>query len=141
MTPSERRQRTIKDERNKFDLLERTAVFGERIIIFVKKIPENSVTKRLISQLVGAGTSVAANYHEADCAESRRDFEHKLGISAKEANESKFFLRMISTAVPDLEEDARPLLQEAEELKLIFVTIIRKSSSKPNSRRESSFRN
>ena len=74
---------------NKYDLEERTAKFGEEIIKFAKKIPENSITKSLISQLVKAGTSVGANYCEADDAESKKDFKHKIGICKKEDRETK----------------------------------------------------
>jgi len=108
-----------------YDLEERTALFGEAIIEFAKKIPVNPVTTRLISQVVGAGTSVGANYCEADDAVSKKDFRHKISISKREARESKFFLRMIANAVPELKEDAKPLRQEAKELHLIFSKIYR----------------
>lgn len=65
------------DPIRKYDLEERTAKFGEEIIRFAKKIPENSVTKPLITQLVKAGTSIGANYCEADDAESGKDFAIK----------------------------------------------------------------
>src|SRR5438477_12451856 len=81
-----------------YDLEERTARFGEAIIRFAKKIPQNPVNNRLIDQLVGAGTSVGANYCEADDAVSKRDFRNKIGTCRKEAKETKFFLRMIATA-------------------------------------------
>lgn len=110
----------------KFDLEERTARFGEAIIRFAKKIPFNPVNNRLIDQLVGAGTSVGANYCEANDGVSRRDFKHKIGICRKEAKETRFFLRMIATAEPDLKADARILWQEARELNLIFSAIWRK---------------
>jgi len=115
---------------NKYDLEERTAKFGEDIIEFAKKVPKNIVTIPLIEQLVKAGTSVGSNYCEADCAESRRDFEHKLGICKKESKESKHWLRMIAKAVPELKEEARKLWREANELNLIFTAIIKKSRSK-----------
>lgn len=73
----------------KFDLEERTGKFGENIIEFAKKIPKNPITLPLITQLIKAGTSVGANYCEADCAESKKDFEHKLGICKKESKETK----------------------------------------------------
>ena len=76
-----------------YDLEERTAVFGENIIEFAKKIPKNPITIPLIGQLVRSGTSVGSNYCEADCAESRKDFEHKMGISKKEAKESKHLVK------------------------------------------------
>src|SRR3990172_1650027 len=90
----------------KYDLEDRTARFGENIIKFAKKIPKSPITIPLISQLVKAGTSVGANYCEADCAESKKDFEHKLGICKKESKESKHWLRMISIAVPELKDEA-----------------------------------
>lgn len=111
----------------KFDLEERTAKFGENVIEFAKQIPQNPVTLPLITQIVKAATSVGANYSEADCAESKKDFEHKLGICKKESKESKHWLRMISKATPDLKNNARILWKEANELNLIFSSIIIKS--------------
>lgn len=107
----------------RYDLEERTAKFGEVIIIFCKKIPENSVTKALVAQLVRAGTSIGANYCEADDAESKKDFKHKIGICKKEARETKHWLRMIAIALPELKKEADSLLQEARELNLIFNAI------------------
>lgn len=114
----------------KWDLEERTAKFGENIIKFVKKIPVTPVTQRLIPQLVGAGTSVGANYCEADDAESGPDFRHKIGICKKESREAKHFLRMIAVAVPELANEARLLWQEAKELNLIFNSIYKKIKKK-----------
>lgn len=109
-----------------FDLEERTALFGGRIISFAQKIPFSPVTKRLIPQLVASATSIGANYCEADDAESPRDFKHKIGISKKEAREAKHFLRMIAKAVPELRVEAYTHLQEAKELNLILNAIYRK---------------
>jgi four helix bundle protein len=110
-----------------FDLEERTAVFGEAIIQFAKKIPHNPVTTPLISQIVRSGTSVGANYCEADDAGSKKDFKYKIGICRKEARETKLWLRMIAAATPELKMEARKLWQEAKELHLIFAAIWRKS--------------
>jgi len=109
-----------------FDLEERTARFGEAIIRFAKKIPQNPVNNRLISQLVGAGTSVGANYCEADDGVSKKDFKNKIATCKKEARETQFFLRMVATAEPALKEEARVLWQEAKELHLIFCAIWRR---------------
>ncbi len=109
-----------------YDLEERTALFGEAVIRFAKKVPQNSVNNRLISQLVGAGTSVGANYCEADDGVSKKDFKLKISICRKEARETKHFLRMIATAEPNLKPEARVLWQEAKELHLIFSAIWRK---------------
>jgi four helix bundle protein len=110
-----------------FDLEERTAVFGEGIIRFAKIIPKNAVTLPLISQVVRSGTSIAANYCEADDAASKKDFKSKICICRKESRETKLWLRMIATAEPELKSEARKLWHEAKELHLIFAAIWRKS--------------
>jgi len=110
-----------------YDLEERTAQFGEAIIRFAKKIPQNPVNNRLIDQLVGAGTSVGANYCEADDGVSKKDFKCKIGTCKKEARETRFFLRMVVTAEENLKPEGRVLWQEAKELHLIFCKIWRNS--------------
>ena len=110
----------------KYDLEERTAKFGEEIIRFAKLVPITPVTISLIEQLIRAGTSVGANYCEADDAESKQDFRHKIGICKKEARETKHWLRMIAVAVLELKDKARILWQEAKELNLIFNSIRKK---------------
>jgi len=115
-----------------YDLEERTAKFGEKIINFCKKISKNVITFPLIDQLIRAGTSVVANYCEADCAESKKDFEHKIGICKKEAKESRHWLRMVSMSSPELRSEAQELWREANESQLIFVTIVKNSRNKEN---------
>ena len=111
-----------------FDLEERTAQFGEAIVRFSKKIPRNPTNNRLIDQLVGCGTSVGANYCEADERVSKKDFRNVIGRCVKEAKETKHFLRMIAASEPSLMEEARSLFREAKELHLIFASIYRKRS-------------
>ena len=116
------------ETRRVYDLEERTARFGEAIIDFAKTIPQNPVTNRIITQLLGAGTSVGANYVEADDAVSKpRKLSglKSLGTCRKEARETKHFLRMIVRAVPELKLQARTLWLEAKELHLIFSKIWR----------------
>jgi len=103
-----------------YDLEERTARFGEAVIDFAKQIPQDAVTNRLISQLVGAATSVGANYVEADDAVSKKEFRKSIGTCRKEARETKHFLQMIVRAVPEVKPCARTLWLEAKELHLIF---------------------
>src|SRR3989338_8071267 len=109
--------------KDKFDLEQRTAKFGEDIIRFCQKLPKSDITKSLVTQLIKCGTSIGANYCEADDAESKKDFRHKIGICKKEARESKHFLRMIAVAVPGVKQRARELWIEAKELNLIFNSI------------------
>jgi four helix bundle protein len=113
------------EARRVYDLEERTGRFGEAIIDFAKTIPQNPVTNRIITQLVGAATSVGANYVEADDAVSKKDFLKSIGTCRKEARETKHFLRMVAKAVPELTSQARVLWLEAKELHLIFSKIWR----------------
>lgn len=109
-----------------FDLEERTAAFGERIVRFSKKVPRDPTNNRLIDQLVGCGTSIGANYCEANEGVSKRDFRNSIGRGVKEAKETKHFLRMIAASEPKLAAEARDLYREAKELHLIFAAIYRK---------------
>ncbi|MCX6842389.1 MAG: four helix bundle protein [candidate division WOR-3 bacterium] len=113
-----------------YDLEDRTAAFGEAIIAFARSLPESTLTRPLISQIIRAGTSVGANYCEADEAESKKDFRHKIAICKKEARETRYWLRLIAGAVPDRKEAVRPLWQEAKELTLIFSAIMRSADGK-----------
>jgi four helix bundle protein len=108
------------------DLEERVAQFGEAIVRFARKVPQNPVNNRLIDQLVGAGTSVGANYSEAKDAVSRKDFKNRVGTSRKESKEAMFFLRMIAASEATLAAEARKLWREAKELNLIFGSIWRR---------------
>ncbi len=116
-----------KSKNPKYDLEERTTKFSKDIIDFLRKIPENSITKPLISQIVRSGTSVGANYCEADEASSKKDFINKIAIAKKEVKETKYWLRLIVHTLPVFKDEARNLWKEAQELNLIFAAIMRKT--------------
>jgi len=123
----------VREEPNRkpaYDLEERTARFGEAMIDFAKNIPAGPLTERIISQLLGAGTSVVPNYDEADDAVSKKEFLKCIGTCKKEARESKDFLRMAARAVPELKSEARELWLEARALHLIFSKIWRSENEK-----------
>jgi len=111
------------EHKSNFDLKKRTCLFGKSIIKLLKIVPKNVITLPLISQLVRSSTSIGANYREADCAESKADFIHKIGICSKEANETIHWPEMIMTAVPEMEKSITPHYKEAIELNLIFNSI------------------
>ena len=113
------------DTPKKYDLEERTARFGESIIEFVKTLPVDSVNSILVNQIVRSGTSIGANYMEADGAESKKDFQHKIAICKKESKETKHWLRMLAKANADRHNECRELFREAQELSLIFPSIIK----------------
>ena len=108
----------------KYDLEERTAKFGEDIIVFVKSMKKNVIVLPLIQQLIRSATGIGANYYEANQASSKRDFVSKIYISKKEANETKYWLRMLSKADEKVEEICLKYLKEVQELILIFSKII-----------------
>lgn len=116
-----------KDENNKkkYDLEERTAKFAEDIIDFLKSLPETPINKPLVIQLIKASSSIGANYNEADAAESKKDFKHKIGICRKEAKETRHFLRLIGRTNPERINECRNLWCEAQEFVLIFSAIFR----------------
>ena len=108
---------------NNYDLEERTAKFGETVIKFCNSLMLNTVSKPIVSQIVRSATSIGANYMEANNASSRKDFANKIFICKKEAQETKHWLRMLSTCFPDRREEIKVLWQEAHELTMIFQKI------------------
>lgn len=95
-----------------YDLEERTARFGEDIIRLTRTLPLNSVNSPLISQLIRSGTSIGANYMEADGAESKKDFLHKIALCKKESKETMHWLRMMSTASKSFMYNYMPCIME-----------------------------
>jgi len=110
-----------------FDLAERTARFGEEVIRFCTEIRRNAITSPLISQLIRSGTSIGANYCEADEAGSKKEFKYRISVCCRESRETKYNLRMIVAAAPGKADAARVLWKEADELNRIFAAIFRKT--------------
>ena len=112
------------NKKDNFDLEDRTAKFGENIIKMCKTLKVDVVNRPIISQIVRSGTSVGANYCEANGASSKKDFKNKIHICKKEAQETKHWLRMIVTSNPEKKQEAQKLWQECQELTLIFGKIL-----------------
>ncbi len=110
-----------------YDLEERTAKFSENIIDLCKKVPKSVVNVPIIDQLIRAGTSMGANYAEANGASSKRDFKNKIFICKKEGIETKYWLRLLAKAEESLGKECRILWQEAQGLTLIFSKIAKSS--------------
>jgi len=112
-------------ESKKFDLRDRLIQYSVRIIKVSEQLPNTTTGKHISLQILRSGTSIAANYGEAQSAESRADFIHKLKLSLKELRETDVWLRIISEA--RLIEPALKLsllLQETNELiSIIFKSI------------------
>ena len=114
---------------NKYrDLEERTARFAEKCRDFVKKLPKAIANLEYGKQLIRSSGSQAANYIEANEALSPKDFVHRIRICRKETKEGCLWLRLCEigdNASPQIERQG--LLQEAEELRKIFSSILDKS--------------
>ena len=106
-----------------YDLEERTAKFGENLILLCKTLKQDTITRPLISQLIRSGTSIGANYMEANGASSKKDFINKIFICKKETQETKHWLRMLTTCDTDLQFGLLKQWKECQELTLIFQKI------------------
>ncbi|MBA3003997.1 MAG: four helix bundle protein [Desulfurivibrio sp.] len=112
-------------ENREFDIEERLIDFAVRIIRTAESLPKSKAGSHIAGQIIRSGTSPASNYGEAQSAESRSDFIHKMKIALKELRETRIWLLMIGRAtlikpVSKLES----LLDESNQLIAIFVTSI-----------------
>ena len=95
---------------NKAELERRTKEFSLRLIRFLQSLPKNYLGEALGRQLLKSGTSIGANYREANRAESKADFIHKLAIVEKEASESLYWLELLLEAGIGANQEAKDLL-------------------------------
>ena len=109
----------------KFDLQERLVNFAVRIIKLSESLPETRAGKHVSLQILRSGTSPAANYGEAQSAESKADFVHKLKIALKELRETEIWLKIIAKSkMVDHSSQLEPLLKETDELVAIVFTSV-----------------
>ena len=118
----------------RFDLEERLLDYAAAIIRLTEQLPATRAGNHLAGQLLRSGTSPLPNHGEAESAESRADFIHKLKICLKELRESERWLQLIARLPmngPNLQ--LQPLLLETDELIRIFVKSIQ--TAKTNARK------
>jgi four helix bundle protein len=115
----------VNEEKKKYDLQERFIDYAVRIINLSEQLPETKTGKHIAYQMLRSGTSPAANYGEAQSAESRADFIHKLKISLKELRESEVWLKIIIKAkIIQPSTTLNALVQETDELiSILFKSI------------------
>jgi four helix bundle protein len=114
-----------------FDLEERLIEFAVNVIQVSDSLPETRVGNHIRGQLLRCGTSAAPNYAEAQSAESREDFLHKIKIALKELRETKVWLRLIvRTRLLTSLVAVKPLIQENDELIAIFVASVKTALSR-----------
>lgn len=111
---------------SRFDLEDRLLEYSAGIISVVDNLKDSTGARHIGSQLIRSGTSPLPNHGEAEAAESRRDFIHKMKLCLKELRESRRWLRVIQKAnLSHAQDKVPPLIQETEELIKIFYTSVR----------------
>ena len=109
-----------------FDLQDRLIDFAVRIMSVVEALPNNRIGNHIAGQLLRSGTAPAPNHGEAQSAESRKDFVHKMKIALKELRETHVWLLMIQRKpLIEPQEKLAPIIRECNELIAIFVTSVR----------------
>lgn len=109
------------------EIVARTYQFGLRVLKFCRHLYlDQGVEKPLVNQLLRSGTSVGANVEEAQSAESRADFRHKLSVAAKEARESVYWLRLLRDGEVVDAAKLEPLVAEAIEIRNVLRAITKK---------------
>ena len=112
----------------------RTRVFAVAVLKALDALPKKLSTKVVANQLGRSATSIGANYREANRAESGDDFRHKLSIALKEANESLYWLQILSDLYP-MHELYRKLGAEGEEFVRLLQSISTSSHAKAKRRK------
>jgi len=84
-------------------------------------------------QVVRSATSVGSNVEEADAAESKRDFIHKMSVTHKETRETRYWLRIIKAVLLD-DDEVHSLIQESDELVRILYIIVQNARQSPRSK-------
>jgi len=111
-------------ERRAYDIEDRLVAFAVMVMDLVDGLSGTRASRHVADQLIRCGTSPAANYGEAQGAESRKDFIHKMKVALKELRETRVWLRIMKIRSM-AQSDLGPILEECEELLCIFNTSIR----------------
>jgi four helix bundle protein len=117
----------------KFDIQERTFEFAVQVVKLVNRLPRSVAGIEIGRQVVRSATSIGSNVEEADAAESKRDFIHKMSIAHKEARETRYWLRIVRAALLG-DDEVEILIQESDELVRILYTIIENARQSPRSK-------
>jgi len=108
----------------KIDITGRTFEFALKILKLTNELSKDSTSARLLSnQLLRAGTSIGANFEEAQAAESKADFIHKYKIALKEARETKYWLRLLIASDMEKKINLDSLAKESDEICSIIAKI------------------
>jgi len=117
----------------KFDIQERTFEFAVRVVKLVNRLPRTTAGIVIGRQVVRSATSIGANVEEADAAESKRDFIHKMSVAHKEARETRYWLRIIQASLAN-DDNVQASIQESDELVRILYSIVNNARKNQNSK-------
>jgi len=110
------------------ELEKRTKKFAVRIIKLSAKLPNTLEARAIRTQITKAGSSVGANYREANRARSKADFRNKIRICESEANETQFWLEVIAEVGWLSWEEIKSDYDESSELLALFTSISKGAS-------------
>lgn len=126
-------------DRKKMDaktLIKRTKQFGLRIIRLVETLFRTPTARVIGNQLLRSGTSVGANYRAACRGRSKAEFAAKIGIVIEEADESLYWMEMLTEAKIVPEQKLSELMQEAGEIIAIMTTTMKTArKNKPRNKK------
>lgn len=131
--PGERKRDWRLEGGQGLEIQDRSFQFAVRVVKLAHRLPRTVAGIEVGRQLVRAATAVGANLEEADAAESKADFIHKVGIAHKEAREARYWLRIVRASLLD-DEEVAVLLRESEELVRILNTIVSNARQNPRSK-------
>lgn len=131
--PAERRRGWRLEGDQGLEIQDRTFQFAVRMVKLVNRLPRTVAGIEVGRQLVRAATSVGTNLEEADAAESKADFIHKVGVAHKEAREARYWLRIVRASLLD-DDEVASLLRESEELVRILNSIVHNARTSPRSK-------
>lgn len=132
----EKKSKTENPAKENKDLGERIYQFVIRIVQLVNELPDTIAGNRIGGQLLDAGTSIGANYEEAQAAFSKADFTYKMSIARKEAYETHYWLRVIRDTELLPKKRMGPIIQESGEIKKILTRSVKTAQEHPDRRAE-----
>jgi len=120
----------MSDDKAPRDIGERTYAFAVRVVRVVNALPRTLAGAVIARQLMRAGTSIGANVHEARGSSTRREYSRRIKIARSEAQETLYWLRLLSDSELLSKRRLTPMIQEVQELVKILATIGKRTESR-----------
>ncbi len=114
-----------------YDLEKRVLMFSKELLKYIKSIYITDINKNMVNQVIRSGTSIWANYCEANWASSKRDFTNKIYICKKESKETNYWLELLLGITSTSREQLESIVKESHEIACIFNKIAQSLKTKP----------